>query len=58
MAFELHSIGLGANTGFQLLGDRRVFGFARDAIDERLAPLKRTSAPDLSLRIPPSVAPL
>lgn len=42
MAFELHSIGLGANTGFQLLGDRRVFGFARDAIDERLAPLKRT----------------
>jgi AcrR family transcriptional regulator len=39
LAFELHSIGLGANTGFQLLGDRRVFAFARDSVDERLSAL-------------------
>ena len=58
LTFELHSIGLGANTGFQLLGDRRVFEFRAGRNRRTARPAQADLAPDLSLRIPPSVAPL
>jgi AcrR family transcriptional regulator len=37
LAFELHSIAQGANSAFQLLGDRDVFARARAAIDRLIA---------------------
>lgn len=36
LAFEVYSIGLGANACFRLLGDKRAFGRARGAIERRL----------------------
>jgi AcrR family transcriptional regulator len=39
LAFELLSIEQGANYRFQLLGDRKAFGYARSALDERLGSL-------------------
>jgi AcrR family transcriptional regulator len=41
LAFELYAVVMGANSRYRLFGDRRVFGYARDAI-ERL--LKEVSA--------------
>ena len=37
LAFELHSVAQGANSAFQLFGDRDAFGRARAAIDRLLA---------------------
>jgi AcrR family transcriptional regulator len=37
LAFEIHSIVLGANAGYQLFGERRIFALARTAIERRLA---------------------
>lgn len=37
LAFELHALAQGANSAFQLLGDREAFARARTAI-ERLLP--------------------
>ena len=39
LAFELHALALGANNAFQLLGDRRAFTRARQAIERLLADL-------------------
>ncbi|MFN2617205.1 MAG: TetR/AcrR family transcriptional regulator [Thermoleophilaceae bacterium] len=38
LAFEVHSYALGANTRFQLLGDRDGFALARRALERRLQP--------------------
>jgi len=38
-AFELYAVVMGANSRFRLSGDRRVFGYARDAIDRLLGEL-------------------
>ncbi len=56
LAFEFHSLELGANWAFQLYGDQRAFKRAREAIRERLsryattagAPLLSTSKPRTS----------
>jgi AcrR family transcriptional regulator len=37
LAFEIHSLGMGANWGFQLYGDEAAFARARTAIRERIA---------------------
>lgn len=37
LAFELHALAQGANTAFQLFGDREAFGRARTAIQRALA---------------------
>jgi AcrR family transcriptional regulator len=37
VAFEIHSAAQGANSAFQLFGDRKVFARAREAIDRLLA---------------------
>jgi AcrR family transcriptional regulator len=39
LAFELYSLGLGANTCSRLLGDERAFERARNAIEQRLSQL-------------------
>ena len=39
LAFELHSIAMGANWAFQLFGDVGAFHRARVAFDSRLEPL-------------------
>ena len=39
LAFELHSIAMGANWAFQLFGDAGAFHRARVALDARLEPL-------------------
>jgi AcrR family transcriptional regulator len=39
LAFELYALVMGANSRFRLSGDRRVFGYARDAVEELLAEL-------------------
>ena len=36
LAFEIYSLGLGANTWSRLLGDKRAFDRAREAIGRRL----------------------
>lgn len=38
-AFELYSLVMGANSRYRLSGERRVFGYAREAIDRLLAEL-------------------
>jgi AcrR family transcriptional regulator len=38
-AFELYAVVMGANSRFRMSGDRGVFGYARDAIERRLAEL-------------------
>lgn len=38
-AFELYSLVMGANSRYRLSGDRRVFAYAREAIDRLLAEL-------------------
>jgi AcrR family transcriptional regulator len=38
-AFELYSVVMGANSRYRMSGDRAVFGYARDAIELRLAEL-------------------
>jgi AcrR family transcriptional regulator len=37
-AFELYALVMGANSRFRISGDRRVFAYARDAVERRLAP--------------------
>jgi AcrR family transcriptional regulator len=39
-AFELYAVVMGANSRYRLSGDRAVFGYARDAIELRLAELR------------------
>lgn len=36
LAFELYSLVMGANSRYRLTGDRRVFGYAREAIEQLL----------------------
>jgi AcrR family transcriptional regulator len=38
-AFELYAVVMGANSRFRMSGDRAVFGYAREAIERRLAEL-------------------
>lgn len=38
-AFELYAVVMGANSRFRMSGDRAVFGYARDAVERRLAEL-------------------
>ncbi|HEU5062905.1 MAG TPA: TetR/AcrR family transcriptional regulator [Solirubrobacterales bacterium] len=38
-AFELYSVVMGANSQYRLSGDRRVFGYAREALERLLAEL-------------------
>jgi AcrR family transcriptional regulator len=44
LAFELHSLGMGANWAFKLYGDEAAFERARSAIHERLAAAGASSA--------------
>jgi len=39
LAFEMYSLVMGANSRYRLTGDKRVFGYAREAIEELLAGL-------------------
>jgi AcrR family transcriptional regulator len=39
LAFELYALVMGANSRYRLSGDRRVFGYARDAVEGLLAEL-------------------
>jgi AcrR family transcriptional regulator len=39
LAFEIYSLVMGANARYRLSGDERVFGYAREAIDELLGGL-------------------
>ncbi|MFI5027382.1 MAG: TetR/AcrR family transcriptional regulator [Solirubrobacterales bacterium] len=41
LAFELYAVVIGANSRFRLSGDRRVFGYARQAVERLLAELPR-----------------
>jgi AcrR family transcriptional regulator len=45
LAFEIYSLGLGANTCFRLLSDERAFDRARAAIERRLPPRPTTPQP-------------
>jgi AcrR family transcriptional regulator len=40
LAFELHAVVMGANSRYRLTGDRRVFGYARDAVEGLAAELR------------------
>jgi AcrR family transcriptional regulator len=48
LAFEIYSLGLGANTCSQLLGDERAYERARAAIERRLPPGPPLAAPPRS----------
>jgi AcrR family transcriptional regulator len=48
LAFEINSIGLGANWSFQLYRDEGAFDRARQAIRERLSATKLPAVPDLT----------
>jgi AcrR family transcriptional regulator len=39
LAFQLYAVVIGANSRFRLSGDRRVFGYARDSVEELLSEL-------------------
>lgn len=45
IAFEIHSLALGANWAYQLFGDLRAFSRAREAVRERLRATATASAP-------------
>ena len=36
LAFEMYSLVMGANSRYRLTGDKRVFGYAREAIEQLL----------------------
>jgi AcrR family transcriptional regulator len=42
LAFEIYSLVMGANARYRLSGDKRVFGYAREAIEDLLAQLPET----------------
>jgi AcrR family transcriptional regulator len=44
LAFEIYSLAMGANARYRLSGDKRVFGYAREAIERLLPPSQPAKA--------------